>query len=236
MVDATRRLPVMAAIPGPTALAFACLGTAVAPWPRGLRARALSLAATGASVLMNAIRHSGGGPGHLGQFARCLHRASDTMIGVLRAQVTARYPSPARDVRDTRPRWPSSAARPRGCCVWPWPRSPHLAGSRAWVLAEFPAAPVGATPTPAAIAAAGWGPAPDQDGPLPGSSHRTAWASRHLFSLHQHLHRSAESAPPSRCGTGSLVCVYWDLRPCRYRTGCGALSPHPAGTTNAKHE
>ena len=30
MVDATRRLPVMAAIPGPTALAFACLGTAVA--------------------------------------------------------------------------------------------------------------------------------------------------------------------------------------------------------------
>ena len=160
------------------------------------------------------------------------------MMGVLRAQVTARYRQPGTEMAvDT----PTPLAVLGGAAPWLLrlalaPVS-TLAGFRAWVLAEFPAAPVGATPHPGrALAAAGWGPAPDQDGPLPGSSHRTACPSRHLFSLHQHLHRSAESAPPSRCGTGSLVCVYWDLRPCRYRTGCGAPSRHPAGTTNAKHE
>jgi hypothetical protein len=60
MVDATRHLPVVAAleaaIPDAAALVFACLGIALAlHGRRALRARALNLAAVGASVFMNAI-------------------------------------------------------------------------------------------------------------------------------------------------------------------------------------
>ena len=60
MVDATRHLPVVAAleaaIPDAAALVFACLGIALAlHGRRALRARALNLASVGASVFMNAI-------------------------------------------------------------------------------------------------------------------------------------------------------------------------------------
>ena len=60
MVDATRHLPVVAAleaaIPDAAALVFACLGIALAVHGRrALRARALNLAAVGTSVFMNAI-------------------------------------------------------------------------------------------------------------------------------------------------------------------------------------
>src|SRR4029079_3423377 len=60
MVDATRHLPVIAAleaaIPDSPAPVFACLGIALARHGRrALRARALNLASVGASVFMNAI-------------------------------------------------------------------------------------------------------------------------------------------------------------------------------------
>src|SRR5579859_3997998 len=60
MVDASRHLPVVAAleaaIPDAAALIFACLGIALAlHGRRALRARALNLASVGASVFMNAI-------------------------------------------------------------------------------------------------------------------------------------------------------------------------------------
>src|SRR5437773_12530176 len=60
MVDATRHLPVVAAleaaIPDAAALVFACLGIALAlHGRRALRARALNLASVAASVFMNAI-------------------------------------------------------------------------------------------------------------------------------------------------------------------------------------
>ena len=60
MVDATRHLPVVAAleaaIPDAAALVFACLGIALAlHGRRALRARALNLAAVGTSVFMNVL-------------------------------------------------------------------------------------------------------------------------------------------------------------------------------------
>ena len=60
MADATRHLPVVAAleaaIPDAAALVFACLGIALAlHGRRALRARALNLASVAASVFMNAI-------------------------------------------------------------------------------------------------------------------------------------------------------------------------------------
>jgi hypothetical protein len=60
MVDATRRLPAIAAleaaIPDAAALVFACLGIALAlHGRRALRARTLNLASVAASVFMNAI-------------------------------------------------------------------------------------------------------------------------------------------------------------------------------------
>src|SRR6266704_5922388 len=60
LVDATRHLPVVAAleaaIPDAAALVFACLGIALAlHGRRALRARALNLVSVGASVFMNAI-------------------------------------------------------------------------------------------------------------------------------------------------------------------------------------
>ena len=65
MVDATRHLPVVAAleaaIPDAAALVFGCLGIALAlHGRRAIRARALNLASVGTSVFMNAIA---AGPG-----------------------------------------------------------------------------------------------------------------------------------------------------------------------------
>src|SRR6266700_9592 len=102
MVDATRRLPVVAAlealIPDAAALVFACLGIALAlHGRRALRARALNLASVGASVFMNAIAAAPGWRNLaiwvMPPVAYAL--ASDTLIGVVRAWALARH----RDLR-----------------------------------------------------------------------------------------------------------------------------------------
>jgi hypothetical protein len=89
MVDATRHLPVVAAleaaIPDAAALVFACLGIALAlHGRRALRARALNLASVAASVFMNAIAAAPGWRNlaiwALPPVAYAL--ASDTLIGV----------------------------------------------------------------------------------------------------------------------------------------------------------
>ena len=98
MVDATRHLPVVAAleaaIPDAAALVFACLGIALAlHGRRAIRARALNLASVGASVFMNAIAAA---PGwwNLAIWAMppiAYALASDTLIGVVRARALARH-------------------------------------------------------------------------------------------------------------------------------------------------
>ena len=89
MVDATRHLPVVAAleaaIPDAAALVFACLGIALAlHGRRALRARTLNLASVGASVFMNAIAAAPGWR-NLAIWAMppvAYALASDTLIGV----------------------------------------------------------------------------------------------------------------------------------------------------------
>ena len=98
MVNATRHLPVVAAleasIPDVAALVFACLGIALAlHGRRALRARALNLAAVGASVFMNAIAAAPGWR-NLAIWAMppvAYALASDTLIGVVRAWALARH-------------------------------------------------------------------------------------------------------------------------------------------------
>ena len=98
MVDATRHLPVVAAleaaIPDAAALVFACLGIALAlHGRRALRARALNLASVGASVFMNAIAAAPGWR-NLAIWAMppvAYALASDTLIGVVRAWAIARH-------------------------------------------------------------------------------------------------------------------------------------------------
>ena len=89
MVDATRHLPVLAAleaaIPDAAALVFASLGIALAlHGRRALRARALNLAAVGTSVFMNVLAAAPGWRNlaiwALPPVAYAL--ASDTLIGV----------------------------------------------------------------------------------------------------------------------------------------------------------
>ena len=115
MVEATRHLPVVAAleaaIPDAAALVFACLGIALAlHGRRALRARALNLASVAASVFMNAIAAAPGWR-NLAIWAMppvAYALASDTLIA------RRPHPPPAAGRRRwpaTRPpRWPSSAA------------------------------------------------------------------------------------------------------------------------------
>src|SRR6266568_2225036 len=101
MVDATRHLPVVAAleaaIPDAAALVFACLGIALAlHGRRALRARALNLASVAASVFMNAIAAAPGWR-NLAIWAMppvAYALASDTLIGVVRAWALARHQHP----------------------------------------------------------------------------------------------------------------------------------------------
>ena len=118
MVDATRHLAAIAAleaaIPDAAALVFACLGIALAlHGRRALRARALNLAAVGASVFMNAIAAAPGWR-NLAIWAMppiAYALASDTLIGVVRAWALARHqrPDTPRWPPTRPPRWPSSA-------------------------------------------------------------------------------------------------------------------------------
>ena len=148
MVDATRHLPVVAAleaaIPDAAALVFACLGIALAlHGRRALRARALNLASVGASVFMNAIAAAPGWRNlaiwALPPVAYAL--ASDTLIGVVRV----RHRQLADDT-------PTPLAILGGLARWllrlALAPASTLAGFRAWVLAECPVAPGRRAPAP----------------------------------------------------------------------------------------
>jgi hypothetical protein len=149
MVDATRHLPAIAAleaaIPDAAALVFACLGVALAlHGSRAFRARALNLAAVGASVFMNAIAAAPGWR-NLAIWAMppvAYALASDTLIGVVRAWALARH-------RHLHAALAADAATPLailgGLILWllrlALAPGSTLAGFRAWVLDECPVAP-----------------------------------------------------------------------------------------------
>ena len=149
MVDATRHLPVVAAleaaIPDAAALVFACLGIALAlHGRRALRARALNLASVGASVFMNAIAAAPGWR-NLAIWAMppvAYALASDTLIGVVRAWALARHQqlTVALAGQEATP-----LAVIGGLILWllrlALAPASTLAGFRAWVLEQCPVAP-----------------------------------------------------------------------------------------------
>jgi hypothetical protein len=157
MVDATRHLAAIAAleaaIPDAAALVFACLGVALAlHGRRAIRARALNLAAVGASVFMNAIAAAPGWR-NLAIWAMppiAYALASDTLIAVVRAWVIARH-------RDLNAALAADEATPLtvvgGLIMWllrlTLAPASTLAGFRAWVLEECPVAPGRRTLRPA---------------------------------------------------------------------------------------
>ena len=156
MVDATRHLPLIAAleaaIPDAAALVFASLGIALAlHGRRALRARALNLAAVGTSVFMNVLAAEPGWRNlaiwALPPIAYAL--ASDTGIGVVRAWAIARHrhlgTALAADA-------PTPLAILGGLALWllrlALAPASTLTGFRAWVLAECPVAPGRRAPAP----------------------------------------------------------------------------------------
>ena len=149
MAESTRHLPAVAAleaaIPDAAALVFACLGIALAlHGRRALRARTLNLASVAASVFMNAIAAEPGWRNlaiwALPPVAYAL--ASDTLIGVVRAQALALH-------RHLDTTLAADAATPLailgGLLLWllrlALAPASTLAGFRAWVLQECPVAP-----------------------------------------------------------------------------------------------
>jgi hypothetical protein len=151
MVDATRRLPAIAAleaaIPDAAALVFACLGIALAlHGRRALRARALNLASVGASVFMNAIAAAPGWR-NLAIWAMppvAYALASDTLITVVRARHQHLNVALAHETA-------TPLAILGGLILWllrlALAPASTLAGFRAWVLAECPIAPGHHAPT-----------------------------------------------------------------------------------------
>src|SRR5580693_3532358 len=149
MVHATRHLPVIAAleaaIPDAAALVFASLGIALAlHGRRALRARTLSLAAVGASVVMNVLA---AGPGwhNLAIWAlppAAYALASDTLIGVVRAAAIARHQQLGTALAADAP---TPLAILGGLALWllrlALAPASTLTGFRAWVLEECPVAP-----------------------------------------------------------------------------------------------
>src|SRR5271165_5002277 len=149
MVDAARRLPVVAAleasIPDAAALVFACLAVALAlHGRRAIRPRALNLAAVGTSVFMNAIAAAPGWR-NLAIWAMppiAYALASDTLVGVVRAWALARH-------RELDVTLAAEEATPLaivgGLILWllrlALAPASTLAGFRAWVLEECPVAP-----------------------------------------------------------------------------------------------
>ena len=204
MADAARHLPVVAAleaaIPDAAALVFASLGIALAlHGRRALRARALNLASVGASVFMNAIAAAPGWR-NLAIWAMppvAYALASDTLIGVVRARALARHLQLGTALAaDT----PTPLAVLGGLALWllrlALAPASTLAGFRAWVLAECPVAPGRRAPAPRPAPA----PAPaegDQDGPVPGSGHRTARVSR-LHPARSRRRDQRRTRPPRR--------------------------------------
>jgi hypothetical protein len=151
MAETARHLPVIAAleaaIPDAAALVFACLGIALAlHGRRALRARAQNLASVGTSVFMNAIAAEPGWRNlaiwALPPVAYAL--ASDTLIGVVRAQSLAPHQHLTGDAG-------TPLAILGGLLLWllrlALAPASTLAGFRAWVLAVCPVAP-GRLPAP----------------------------------------------------------------------------------------
>jgi len=145
MAETARHLPAVAAleaaIPDAAALVFACLGIALAlHGRRALRARALNLAAVGASVFMNAIAAAPGWR-NLAIWAMppiAYALASDTLIAVVRARHQHLTAALADETA-------TPLAILGGLILWllrlALAPASTLAGFRAWVLAECPVAP-----------------------------------------------------------------------------------------------
>jgi hypothetical protein len=189
MVDASRHLPVVAAleaaIPDAAALVFACLGIALAlHGRRALRARALNLASVAASVFMNAIAAAPGWR-NLAIWAMppaAYALASDTLIAVVRTrhqQLTADAATPL--------------AILGGLILWllrlALAPASTLAGFRAWVLEECPVAPGRRAAQPPAAARPGQG-----EGTVPRKATKTA----RFLSLVTERHGSFASIPLDR--------------------------------------
>ena len=145
MVDATRHLPVVAAleaaIPDAAALVFACLGIALAMHGRrALRARALNLASVGTSVFMNIIAAAPGWR-NLAIWAMppvAYALASDTLITVVRTRHQQLTAAMAAETA-------TPLAIVGGLILWllrlALAPASTLAGFRTWVLEECPVAP-----------------------------------------------------------------------------------------------
>ena len=176
MVEATRHLPVVAAleaaIPDAAALVFACLGIALAVHGRrALRARALNLASVAASVFMNAIAAEPGWR-NLAIWAMppvAYALASDTLIAVVRTRHQQTAAAPAGDAA-------TPLAILGGLILWLLrltlaPVS-TLAGFRAWALEQCPVAPGRRAARPAPPSAAD-GPG-EGEGTVPRKATKTA--------------------------------------------------------------
>jgi hypothetical protein len=206
MVEATRHLPVVAAleaaIPDAAALVFACLGIALAlHGRRALRARVLNLASVAASVFMNVIAAAPGWR-NLAIWAMppvAYALASDTLIAVVRTRHQHLAAAGA------------EAATPLailgGLILWllrlALAPASTLAGFRAWVLEQCPVAPGRRAALPAV---------PDQPGPtaVPRKATKTA---RFLF-LVTERHGPLASIPLDRvAGISAAVAPAADLNP-----------------------
>jgi hypothetical protein len=196
MVEATRHLPVVAAleaaIPDAAALVFACLGIALAlHGRRALRARALNLASVAASVFMNAIAAAPGWR-NLAIWAMppvAYALASDTLISVVRTRHQQLTAAAAADEA-------TPLAVLGGLILWllrlTLAPASTLAGFRAWVLEECPVAPGRRAARPALP------PAPARPGrgrgTVPGKATKTA----RFLSLVAERHGPLASIPLAR--------------------------------------
>jgi hypothetical protein len=203
MVDATRHLPVVAAleaaIPDAAALVFACLGIALAlHGRRALRARALNLASVAASVFMNVIAAAPGWR-NLAIWAMppiAYALASDTLITVVRTrhqQLTAALATDAA----------TPLAIVGGLILWLLrlvlaPAS-TLAGFRAWVLEECPVAPARRAARPALPSA------PARPGPGEGTVPRKATKTVRFLSLVTERHGPLATIPLDRVASISVA-------------------------------
>ena len=212
MVDATRHLPVVAAleaaIPDAAALVFACLGIALAlHGRRALRARALNLASVAASVFMNAIAAAPGWR-NLAIWAMppvAYALASDTLITVVRTRHQQLTAAVAADAA-------TPLAILGGLILWLLrlalaPVS-TLAGFRAWVLEECPVAPGRRAARPAPPSAAAQ---PGQGG---GTVPRKATKTARFLSLVTERHGPLASIPLDRVAPiSAALALLVDLNP-----------------------
>jgi hypothetical protein len=206
MADATRRLPVIAAleaaIPDAAALVFACLGIALAlHGRRALRARALNLASVGTSVFMNAIAAAPGWR-NLAIWAMppiAYALASDTLIGVVRAWALARHRQLTAALADQEA---TPLAVLGGLLRLALAPASTLAGFRAWVLEECPVAPGRRPARPAAPAV------PARPGRGRGTAARKATKTARFLSLVTERHGPLASIPLDR-----VAAISADLAP-----------------------